>query len=223
MRWPESLLNGCVKIVPGRAKKPAPRHKGSDLDAANKARADLWMDLGLVAFLIAFDVATRCLPHVPACGRSRQRAVRRPDAAHARAGRHRTAGRRDSEQFRTRGRRLRITAVVYAAITLPVLAGNAAAALAWGHSGVRGDAVVLVDLLVTHEFRVWAFGTLYPFTLQGLTQCYIAALPFLDKTVLGDLFWAAVLFGGAWLLQIARRFCSARTSQATSAIESTAT
>ena len=31
----------------------------------NKARADLWMDLLLVAFLIAFDVAARLLPHVP--------------------------------------------------------------------------------------------------------------------------------------------------------------
>ena len=31
----------------------------------NKARADLWMDLGLVAFLIAFDVAARLLPHAP--------------------------------------------------------------------------------------------------------------------------------------------------------------
>ena len=31
----------------------------------NKARADLWMDLALVAFLIGFDVAARLLPHVP--------------------------------------------------------------------------------------------------------------------------------------------------------------
>ena len=42
---------------------------------------------------------------------------------------------------------------------------------------------------------------MYPLTWQGLTQCYVAALPFLDKTVLGDLFWTAVLFGGAWLVQ----------------------
>jgi hypothetical protein len=39
---------------------------------------------------------------------------------------------------------------------------------------------------------------MYSLDLQGLTQCYVAALPFLDKTVLGDLFWTAVLFGGAW-------------------------
>ena len=29
----------------------------------NRARADLWMDLLLVAFLIGFDVAARLLPH----------------------------------------------------------------------------------------------------------------------------------------------------------------
>jgi hypothetical protein len=33
-----------------------------------------------------------------------------------------------------------------------------------------------------------------------LVQCYIAALPFLEKTMLGDLFWTGVLFGGAWLV-----------------------
>ena len=42
---------------------------------------------------------------------------------------------------------------------------------------------------------------MYPSTWQGLTQCYVAALPFLEKTVVGDLFWTAVLFGGAWLVQ----------------------
>jgi hypothetical protein len=58
----------------------------------------------------------------------------------------------------------------------------------------------LVFFLATN-FAVWAFNGMYPMTVQGLTQCYVAALPFLDKTVLGDLFWTAVLFGGAWLVQ----------------------
>jgi len=31
----------------------------------NRARADVWMDLLLVAFLIGFDVAARLLPHAP--------------------------------------------------------------------------------------------------------------------------------------------------------------
>jgi hypothetical protein len=54
---------------------------------------------------------------------------------------------------------------------------------------------------VTTNFAVWVFGSLYPLTWQGLVQCYVAALPFLDKTVLGDLFWTTVLFGSAWLVQ----------------------
>jgi len=51
------------------------------------------------------------------------------------------------------------------------------------------------------NFAVWAFGGLYPHSLEGLAQCYVLALPFLDKTVMGDLFWTAILFGGAWLVQ----------------------
>jgi hypothetical protein len=42
---------------------------------------------------------------------------------------------------------------------------------------------------------------MYPLSLSGLAQCYVAALPFLEKTVLGDLFWTAALFGGAWMVQ----------------------
>jgi len=29
----------------------------------------------------------------------------------------------------------------------------------------------------------------------------VMGLPFLKYTIAGDLFWAAVLFGGAWLVQ----------------------
>jgi hypothetical protein len=52
------------------------------------------------------------------------------------------------------------------------------------------------------NFAVWAFSSLYSHDMAGLAQCYIAALPFLKHTVAGDLFWSAVLFGGAWLLQL---------------------
>ena len=31
----------------------------------NRTRADLWMDLALVAFLIGFDVVARLAPHAP--------------------------------------------------------------------------------------------------------------------------------------------------------------
>ena len=54
--------------------------------------------------------------------------------------------------------------------------------------------------LVTN-FAVWAAGTLYPLTWSGLTACYVAAIPFFRNSLLGDLGFAAVLFGGFHLLE----------------------
>lgn len=41
---------------------------------------------------------------------------------------------------------------------------------------------------------VWLEGLLYPPTLAGLGQCYLAAIPFLKNTLLGDLAWAYGLY-----------------------------
>jgi hypothetical protein len=40
---------------------------------------------------------------------------------------------------------------------------------------------------------------MYPLTLSGLVYCYVAALPFFQNTLCGDMFWSAALFGG-WRL-----------------------
>jgi hypothetical protein len=72
---------------------------------------------------------------------------------------------------------------------------NYRALLAVPAASVTGSLI----FFVLTNFAVWAFGTIYSFDWQGLVQCYVAALPFLDKTVIGDLFWNAVLFGGAAL------------------------
>jgi hypothetical protein len=168
----------------------------------NKARADLWMDLLLVAFLIGFDVAARLLPHVPGvwpfaasalfAGRVLRMpalAVIVPLAAVA------------LSNLALAGDDWRITLMVCAAMTLPAFAGMLTRR--W-----RGAVPVVAAMLscsliffVATNFAVWLFSGIYLLDLQGLAQCYIAALPFLDKTVIGDLFWTAVLFGGAWLVQ----------------------
>jgi hypothetical protein len=74
---------------------------------------------------------------------------------------------------------------------------------------IAGAAVASSALffLVTN-FDVWAFGSLYPRTLEGLIACYVAAIPFFGNTLLGDLFYTAVLFGGFVLLE--RRFSRLR-------------
>jgi hypothetical protein len=53
-----------------------------------------------------------------------------------------------------------------------------------------------VLFFVVTNFGVWALGPeIYPRTLSGLVECYVAAIPFFRNTVFGDLAYAAVLFG----------------------------
>lgn len=47
---------------------------------------------------------------------------------------------------------------------------------------------------------VWVQGGLYPQTWQGLVQCYAAAIPFYRGTLLGDISYGLILFGGFYLL-----------------------
>jgi Family of unknown function (DUF6580) len=168
----------------------------------NRARADLWMDLLLVAFLIGFDVIARLLPHAAGVW---------PFAASALfAGRMlRIPGLAVIvplaavllSNVALAGDDWRITLFVCAAITVPAFAGMLIRR--WPGAVPVIGAMLSCSLIffVTTNFAVWAFSGMYPLTWQGLTQCFIAALPFLDKTVVGDLFWTAVLFGGAWLMQ----------------------
>jgi Family of unknown function (DUF6580) len=168
----------------------------------NKPRTELWMDLALVAFLIGFDVTARLLPHAPGfmpvaasalfAGRVLRLpilAVIVPLAAMA------------LSSLAMADNAWPVATVVYAAIALPAFAGMLIRR--WHGAVPVIGAMVACSLLffATTNFAVWAFGGLYPLTWQGLTACYVAALPFLDKTVMGDLFWCAVLFGGAWLVQ----------------------
>ena len=46
------------------------------------------------------------------------------------------------------------------------------------------------------NFAVWLGSSVYPQTLAGLTACYVAAIPFFQNTLAGDLFYATFLFGG---------------------------
>jgi hypothetical protein len=92
--------------------------------------------------------------------------------------------------------------LVYACIVLSTvlgfgLRGNVSAARVLGYS-LAGS---LLFFLLTNA-GVWAFGQMYPHTPAGLLAAYIAAIPFFQWTVLGTLFYAALLFGG---FELARR------------------
>lgn len=168
----------------------------------SKTRADLTMDLALMALLIAIDVAARLLPHAPGVWpvaatalfagrvfRIPALALIVPLAATA------------LSNLALPGGDWRVELVVGAALMVPVFAGMASRR--WRGALPVVAAMVgssLVFFLATN-FAVWAFNGFYPMTAQGLAECYLAALPFLDRTVFGDLAWTGVLFGGAWLVQ----------------------
>lgn len=54
------------------------------------------------------------------------------------------------------------------------------------------------------NFGVWFSGTMYPKDFGGLIACYTAGIPFFKNTVMGDMFYTAILFG-AFELSV-RRF-----------------
>ncbi len=47
------------------------------------------------------------------------------------------------------------------------------------------------------NFGVWAGGSMYPHTAQGLALCYAAAIPFFGNTLAGTMIYSAVLFAAA--------------------------
>ncbi len=48
---------------------------------------------------------------------------------------------------------------------------------------------------------VWALGSWYAKTWDGLVACFVAAVPFFRNTLLGDAVYVAVLFGGLALAE----------------------
>ncbi len=59
----------------------------------------------------------------------------------------------------------------------------------------------LIFFLVTN-FGVWLMQSMYAKNMNGLVDCYIAAIPFLKGSLVGDLIFSAALFGAfEWIKQ----------------------
>jgi hypothetical protein len=70
-----------------------------------------------------------------------------------------------------------------------------------------------VLFFVVTNFGVWATGTMYPKTWAGVLECYTLAIPFFQNTVVGDLVYAASLFG---LFELGRVVLKSEHTPATS-------
>ncbi len=53
-----------------------------------------------------------------------------------------------------------------------------------------------VVFFVISNFGVWAVGGLYPATLQGLTDCYVMAIPFFRNALISTVVYSVILVLG---------------------------
>ena len=91
--------------------------------------------------------------------------------------------------------------VVYACIALTAVGGFALRGRVRFGNTVLAAVCGATGFYIVTNFFVWASGTLYPHTLAGLGECYVAGWPFYQNgTLAGTLLWSAVLFGGFALL-----------------------
>ena len=83
---------------------------------------------------------------------------------------------------------------VYASMLMPLVARR----FLGKPNALRLGAVAVLSgfgFYLTTNAAVWFFTNTYPPTLDGLAASYIAGLPFLKWTLLGNVFYTAVLFG----------------------------
>ncbi|MEO0531738.1 MAG: DUF6580 family putative transport protein [Planctomycetota bacterium] len=91
---------------------------------------------------------------------------------------------------------------VYAVMIVPALLGvwlrRPVNSVTTGVARLVGvSALPSVTFFFTTNFAVWAFQSLYPKTLAGLAECYIAALPFFRRMLVGDVAYTGLLFAAA--------------------------
>jgi len=51
------------------------------------------------------------------------------------------------------------------------------------------------------NFAVWTQGNFYPLSFTGLIECYTMGIPFFKNTIIGDLLFSGVIFGGFTIAQ----------------------
>ena len=91
--------------------------------------------------------------------------------------------------------------LVYACIALSTVLGFGLRGKVDGGRVLAYSLAGSVLFFVVTNFGAWVSGTMYPKTGAGLAAAYAAGIPFFQWTVLGTLFYAALLFGGFELLR----------------------
>jgi len=94
-----------------------------------------------------------------------------------------------------------ITPVVYASFALIVCLGfRLRLRQTFQRLAFATIAGALLFFVLTN-FGVWALENLYPKTLAGLANCFAAGIPFFRNTLVSDMLYSALLFGGLALAE----------------------
>ena len=97
---------------------------------------------------------------------------------------------------------------VYAGFAVTVFIGiKIQKSITLSHVAASAVGASVLFFLLTN-LGAWATSGLYPFSMNGLMQAYAAGIPFFQNSLLGNLVFTAVLFGGFALLR--NRFFSLR-------------
>jgi hypothetical protein len=90
---------------------------------------------------------------------------------------------------------------VYGAVALTVLIGLTLSKKVNSRAVLMASLACSAAFFLLTNFGVWQSGSMYPKTDVGFAACYTAALPFFMNSLIGDLAFAALLFGGFELAQ----------------------
>ena len=66
---------------------------------------------------------------------------------------------------------------------------------------ILGSLASSLIFYIISNFGVWFSSSMYAKDVSGFISCYVAAIPFYKWTMLGDMFYSVILFGGFYLLQ----------------------
>lgn len=91
--------------------------------------------------------------------------------------------------------------LVYACIALSTVLGFGLRGKVSGGRVLGYSLIGSLLFFIVTNFGAWLGSPMYPQTAAGLSAAYVAGIPFLKWTVLGTLFYSALLFGGFALLR----------------------
>ena len=95
---------------------------------------------------------------------------------------------------------------VYGAFAINVFVGIVMIKKVNATSVFKASLITSVLFFIITNFGVWALAgvtNMYPHNFSGLVSCYVAAIPFFLRTLAGDLFFSAIIFG---VFEIAKKY-----------------